>query len=201
MPRTSGLVALLCKTDPPRNRRTPGSRSCWSRRCRVHGLARPAQARLQGRRVVRAALRRLPRAGRRPARRRRGQGLQPDDDRARDGSDPGRRPGDRRRPGGVRRRPALRPGPPRVRRADLAAPVGRQPAGRHGDPDHRRPAAQLPRRRLHRLRPAGRHGGRDGEAVLLGDGGQGHASTRSASMAGTDTRPSSTSSATTATRR
>ena len=57
----------------------------------VHGVARSAQARVQGRRVVRAALRRLPRAGRRAARRRRGQGLQPDDDRARDRPDPGRR--------------------------------------------------------------------------------------------------------------
>ena len=61
--RKSGLVALLCKTDPdgpPPHRgisillveKVPG----------VHGVARPAEARLQGRREVRAALRRLPRA-------------------------------------------------------------------------------------------------------------------------------------------
>ena len=35
--------------------------------------------------------------------------------------------------------------------ADLATPVGRQPAGRHGHLDHGRPATQLPRRRLHGL--------------------------------------------------
>ena len=102
--RTSGLIALLCKTDPfaaPPHRgisillveKVPG----------LHGVARSAQARVQGRRVVRAALRRLPRAGRCTARRRGGQGLPADDDRARDGPHPGRRPGHRRRPGGVRR--------------------------------------------------------------------------------------------------
>ena len=62
-----------------------------------------------------------------------------------------------------------------LRRPDLAAPVGRQPARRHGHEHHGRPAAQLPRRRLHRLGPPRRHGGRDGKAVLFGDGGQGDA--------------------------
>ena len=61
--RTAGLIALLCKTDPrrrptaPRHQHPAGREGPGADR-----LARSAQARLQGRRELRAALRRLPRA-------------------------------------------------------------------------------------------------------------------------------------------
>ena len=108
--RMSGLVALLCKTDPAARPAHTGHLDPARREGpRVHRLTRPAEARLQGGRVVRAALRRLPCARRRAAGRCRGQGLRPDDDRARDRAHPGRRPGDRCRPGRVRRRRSATP--------------------------------------------------------------------------------------------
>ena len=64
--RRSGLIALLCKTDPD----APPAHRGISILLVEHGpgpdgLPRPAQARLQGRRELRAVLRRLPGAGRR----------------------------------------------------------------------------------------------------------------------------------------
>ena len=74
--RRRGLIALLCKTDPDaspahRGHQHPARRA----RARASRCRGPAQARLQGRRELRAGLRRLPRAGRRAARRRRGAGF------------------------------------------------------------------------------------------------------------------------------
>ena len=59
--RRSGLIALLCKTDPDArpapSRHLDPSRRAWPG---AERLARPAQARLQGRRELRALVRRLP---------------------------------------------------------------------------------------------------------------------------------------------
>ena len=56
-----------------------------------------------------------------------------------------------------------------VRRFDLEAPVDRQLPGRHGNQGDRGPAADPARGRAVRFRPALRHGGRHGQAVRLGD--------------------------------
>ena len=56
-----------------------------------------------------------------------------------------------------------------IRRADLAAPVGRQLPRRHGHQARGRPAADTLRGAQVRLRRARRHGSGDGEAVRLGD--------------------------------
>ena len=74
--RRSGLIALLCKTDPDATPRAPGHLDRAGRARRgPDGVTGPAQARLQGRRVVRAVLRRLPRArDGRPRRRTRARG-------------------------------------------------------------------------------------------------------------------------------
>ena len=65
--RRSQLIALLCKTDPAAEPAHKGmSASCsWSTGPGFTVSPRPAQARLQGRRELRAGLRRLPRARRR----------------------------------------------------------------------------------------------------------------------------------------
>jgi len=81
--RRSGLIALLCKTDPdghtPTYRHLGAAGGVAARRS--GDFPRPAEAGLQGRRVLRTELRRLPGAGVRGARRRAGPGLHPDDER------------------------------------------------------------------------------------------------------------------------
>ena len=126
----------------------------------LHGLPRPAQARLQGRGELRARLRGLPGPGERAARRARGRGVRADDARPGDRPDPGRVPRARRRPGRAGRLAAVRAAAGGVRQADLAAPVDRQLPGRHGDQADRGPPARPVRGPLLRLRAARRHGGR-----------------------------------------
>ncbi|CAA9399898.1 MAG: Acyl-CoA dehydrogenase, partial [uncultured Pseudonocardia sp.] len=164
----------------------PGGRPAAPRRvdpaggegARVHRLEGSAQAGVQGRRELRAGLRRRARARGRPARRRGGPRLRADDDRAGDRPRPGGGPGHGGGAGRVRRRPALRPGARELRATDLAAPVGGQPARRHGHAAHRGPPAAPARGPPRRERAAQRPGGRHGQAVLLrgrdGDRAVGH---------------------------
>ena len=145
--RRSELVALLCKTDPAADPPHRGiSILLVEHGPGLHGLARPAEARLQGRGELRARLRRLPGAGRRAARRRGGQRVRPDDARAGDRPDPGRGPRARRRAGRAGGLAAVRAGAGELRPADLAAPVGRQPTRRHGDRAGGGPPARPARR-------------------------------------------------------
>ena len=200
--RRSGLIALMCKTDPaasPRHRGISillvehgpgltvskdlpklgykGVESCELifEDCRV-----PVSALLGGS------------EGRGFPQMMRGTG---------DRSHPGRLPRPRRRQSRLRGCAAVRPGPGVVRQADLAAPVDRQLPRRHGDQADRRPPAHPVRRRALRagraLRPRGGHG----EAVRLRGGDGDRPRTPSGSTAGTATPPSSTSSATSVTRR
>jgi alkylation response protein AidB-like acyl-CoA dehydrogenase len=80
--RRSGLIALLCKTraerDPTTHGHLGGSRRT---RPRADGVTRLTQARLQGCRVLRADIRRLPGAGIGDSRRRAWQGLRAHDER------------------------------------------------------------------------------------------------------------------------
>ena len=142
--------------DRPRRRSAPQGhdllhRREGARRAREHrrlrGLHRPAQAEedgLQGRRVHRARLRRLPLPRRQRARRRGGgpeQGLLADDGRAR--GRPRERGGPRRgdRPARPGAGPALLAGAQDLRQADRPAPGDPVQARRHGHPGGRRPAA------------------------------------------------------------
>ena len=81
--RAADMIAVLCKTDPDA---VPGSRGISvllaDEGARLHRLPRPAQARLQGRRDLRARLRRLSVPGRCAARRAGGRRVRPDDGRA-----------------------------------------------------------------------------------------------------------------------
>ena len=102
-------------------------------------LGQDPEARLPGRRGVRALLRRDAGAGLRRPRGRARAGLGAHDARPRGRPDPGRRAGGRGGPGGAAGRAPLRPGPRDLRQAHLAAPVGGQPARRHGHQDPGRP--------------------------------------------------------------
>ena len=129
--RTAGISILLVETGPGLPR-----------------LARPAQARLQGRGELRAGLRRLPGARRRRcSATREGAGVRADDARAwrsAGSRSPARALGvGAGRAGGLA---AVRPGAGELRQADLAAPVGRQPPRRHGHQAGGGPAARAVRR-------------------------------------------------------
>ena len=68
--RRSGLIALLCKTDPAAEPAHAGISILLAEHGPgLHGLPGPAQAGLQGRGELRAVVRRLPGAGGRAARR------------------------------------------------------------------------------------------------------------------------------------
>ena len=200
--RRPGLIALMCKTDPAASPRHRGISILLVE----HGPGLTVSKDLpklgyKGVESCELIFEDCRRPGHGAARRRRGPGLRADDEGARDRSHPGRLPRPRRRPRRVRGRAAVRPGPRGVRQADLAAPVDRQLPRRHGHQDHRRPPADAVRRRALRAGRALRPGGGHGQAVRLrgGDGGgtQRHPHPRRR----TATRPSSTSSATSATRR
>ena len=155
--------------DRPRQAAPPGHLDPAGRaRPGPDGLAGPAQARLQGRRELRAGLRRLPGAGVGAARRR-GAGLRADDDGPRDRPHPGGGAGARGRPGRVRGRAALRPG------------AGERSASRSGStsrsattwptwpPSSPPPASSILYAAERFDAAAGRPGGRDGQAVRLRD--------------------------------
>ena len=114
---------------------------------RVQGLQRPAEDQedgLQGRRVDRARVRRLPLPGREHPRRRGGrpqQGLRADDGRARGRPRQRRRPRRRHRPARARARAQVLPGAQDVRQADRPAPGDPVQARRHGHPGRGRAAA------------------------------------------------------------
>ena len=169
--RNSGLIALLCKTDPAAEPAHSGHQHPAGRaRPGLHGLPRPAQARLQGGGELRAQLRRLRCPGQRAARRAGGRGFRPDDARPGDRPHPGGGAGARGRPGGAGGRAAVRAAAGELRQADLAAPVGRQLPRRHGDQADRGPPAGAARGEEVRRRGARGHGGGHGQAVRLRDG-------------------------------
>ena len=145
--RRSDLVALLCKTDPaaePVHRgisillveKVPGFEVSQDLPKLGYKGVESCELSFDDARV----------RARRRARRRRGPGVRPDDAGPRDRPHPGRRAGHRRRARRPRRRAALRPGARELRQADLAAPVRRQPARRHGHQADRRPHAAHARR-------------------------------------------------------
>ena len=140
--RRSGLIALLCKTDPDARAQAPGHLGGARRaRRRADGVARSAQARLQGRRIVRAGLLRLPDPRLGDPRRRARQGVRADDEGARDRPHPGGLPRPRRGDGRARGCAGVRAGARELRPADLEAPGHRQLPGRHGhQADRRAPA-------------------------------------------------------------
>ena len=196
-PPYKGMSCFICEKEPG---------VCGEHR-RVRGLHRPAAAEedgLQGRRVDRARLRRLPvPGGEHP--RRRGRGPQPrlpaDDGRARGRPRERRRPRRRHRPARARARPALLPGAQDVRQADRPAPGHPVQARRHGDADRGRApahaqgrAAEGRRARAPSSRPAWRSSSPPRPAASA-------SRSPSASTAATATPRSTRSSACTATRR
>ena len=134
----------------PRDQRPAGREGT-----RLHGVEGPAQAGLQGRRELRAVLRRPAGARVRAPRRGGGPRIRADDARPGDRPAPGGRPGPRRRPRRPRGLPRLRPGAGDVRPAHLAAPVDRQLPGRHGHPAHRRAPAHAASRPASTTRGSG----------------------------------------------
>ena len=143
-PATSGLSILLAEkprgtdeepfpVDGPDRRRDRG-------------------ARLSRHEGIRARLRRLRGAGREPARRRRGAGLQAAHADLRIRPHPDRRAGDRRRAVGARPRAALCRGAHAVRQAADRLPARRRQARHDGGRDPPRPPAHLFRRRARRTR-------------------------------------------------
>ena len=147
----SGLVFVLVRTD--REAATPQrGMTCFvcregagrRREPRPHRPAADQEARLQGRRVDRAGLRRLPVPGRHDPRRRGGgaqQGLRADDGRARGRPRERRRPRRRDRPARARAGAALLAGAQDVRQADRPAPGDPVQARRHGHEGRGRAAA------------------------------------------------------------
>ena len=111
------------------------------------------------------------RAGRpRPAAARGGPRLRDRDVDARRRPDRHRRPGARDRAGRVRRRPRLREGAAHLRQADRRAPGDPVQARGHVDGDRRGAAARLPGGLAEGAGRAAHRGGREGEALRLGDG-------------------------------
>ena len=142
----STLVFVLVKTDPeaePRHRgftcfiaeKEPGVGREHGRVLGPQRAAQDQEARLQGRRVHRARVRRLPLSGREHPRRRAGrpeQGLLADDGRAGGGPRERRRPRRGHRPARARARAALLAGAQGLRQADRPAPGDPVQARRHG---------------------------------------------------------------------
>ena len=156
--RRSGLIALLCKTDPAAHARARGIsillvehgpgftvsrdlpklgyKGVESCELLFDDFRVPADALLGGAR---------------------GRGLRADDDAAwRSGASRSRPARSASAAAALRGLAAVRPGARDVRQADLAAPVDRQLPGRHGHQDHRGPAAHPVRRRALRRRASAR---------------------------------------------
>ena len=140
-PPHKGMTCFITEKEPWRDENTG----------EFAGLDVPPQDQedgLQGRRVDRAGLRRLPLPGRADPRRRGGrarQGLRADDGRARGRPRQRRRPRRRHRPARARAGAPLQPGAQDVRQADRPAPGDPVQARRHGDQDRGGAAADAAR--------------------------------------------------------
>ena len=157
-------------TDRAAGRGRPGRAAPAQGRLDPAGRARtgtdpfqgPVQAGLQGRGVVRAGLRGLPRTRRGGAGRGRGPWLRADDEGPGDRPDPGRLPR-ARGPGPRSTTPCATPRSGK-RSASRSGSTSRSAApGRHGHQGHRGPAADPARGRAVRIRAALRHEGRHGQ--------------------------------------
>ena len=174
----SGVVFVLVKTDreadPPHRGMTCFICEKEPGRARQPGPDGPAQDQedgLQGRRVDRARVRRLPVPGRHDPRRRGGgarQGLRPDDGRARGRARQRRGPRRGDRPARPRAGAALLTGAKDVRQADRPAPGDPVQARRHGDQGRGGAAADAEGSAAEGRRRALRPRGRDGQALRLG---------------------------------
>ena len=151
----SALVFVLVKTDPnaePKHKgmtcfiaeKEPGASENTGDYAGLQCPAEDQEAGLQGRRVHRAGLRRLP-LPRREHPRRRGSrawpGVRADDGCARGGTGQRRRARRRDRPAGARAGAQVLPGAQDLRQADRPAPGDPVQARGHGHPGRRRPAA------------------------------------------------------------
>ena len=133
----------------------------------VHGRQEGRQARDPREQHLRAALRRLPRAGRERARRSR-QGLQGRDRDAQRRAHRHRRADDRPRAGRARSHDSLHAGAPAVRQGDRRLPGRAAPARARRDRARGGAAARLQRRAAARRRPAVPHRSGDVQAVRIG---------------------------------
>ena len=130
-----------------------------------HDRRRDQGARLSRHEGIRTGLRRLQGAGRQPAGRRRGPGLQAAHGNLRIRPHPDGRPCGRRGAERVGGRPAIRQGPRPVRQADLCLPPRGLQGGVGGGRDHDRPPAHLFLGAREGWRPSLRHRGGHGQAA------------------------------------